>query len=423
MSVSILPYKSKLNNNSTSILSAFLVAPYVSSEVDVNLFFNSNVSVLEKDIILKTQILKRVKNKSLKFNIKPVYANENGLVIKGRVNTSLRSLKGFKVLLSSQENGILLTTHIKEGKSFEFNKLKLKKKSNYKLALLNAKGKLVKAGFYIYGDDVYKVDSLLVHSSQKNKIIDKKIIANLNINAYLIIDKTAEVLDEVIIKGKRTKGKVGNEVHPNNPKELGNGFAKNIEIRERDRMNNTVIEFLNNQLGVSASESTLGASVVIQRAAFNSITGDNQALIIFNGVQTNADILSGMRLHDVKNIKINALGAGYGVHGGSGVVVIDLKEGIEDRVTIPSNKYFLSSTDFGFSSSKPVYEAFNSVFSSKLSRSYFETLDWIPNVNLHPNSTQLLQVYKGTHQKIKLFINGMSDHGQLVYKVVEIPLK
>ena len=140
-------------------------------------------------------------------------------------------------------------------------------------------------------------------------------------------------------------------------------------------------------------------------------------------MQTTADVLIGMRLFDIKSIKVNAIGAGYGLRGVSGVVIIDVKRGKEDYSTAPNEKYFLSEIDFGFSFSTSEYEASNLIFNSTSSRSYYETLDWIPNVDLKPNSSNTIMVFKGKHKMIKLFINGMNTNGQLVYKVVNVSLE
>jgi hypothetical protein len=424
LSISVLPQQSKMNKNATHILSAFLAAPYLSFPVDANLFFKNTISEREKDILLQVQKIKTPRKVILTAESKPVYKKETGLSIRGKINTTSKNLKDHKVLLSSTENEIIVLTDIKTDQSFEFNHLNLKAQSNYKLALLNEKGEFVDAGFYLYKKENYKVDSLLVYSEQATKIIEKQVAANLNTNAYVIpIDKSSQLLNEIVIKGKSKGEKIVEELYPNMPNELGNGFSKKIEINEQDVLNNTVLEFLNNQPGVSTVESYTAASVVIHRSAFSSLTGSNEALIIFNGTPTDAKTLLGMSLEEVKSIKINALGAGYGLRGGKGVVIIELKKGMDAYVRKPNKYYFSSKIDLGFSSSDTTYEAFNSVFSSKLSRSHFETLDWVPNLDLQPDTTSILQVYRGTHKKLTLFINGMNNQGQLIYKEVNLNLK
>ncbi len=424
LSISVLPQQSKMNSNATHILSAFLAAPYLSSSVDVNLFFNSNISEREKDILLQVQKIKKPKKVILTTESKPVYKKETGLSIRGKINTSAKVLTKHKVLLSSTENEIIVLTDVKADQSFEFSHLNLKAQSNYKLALLNEKGAFVDAGFYLYKKETYKVDSLLVFSEKATKIIDQQAAANLNSNAFVIpIDKSSQLLNEVVVEGKRRKEKIVEELYPDTPNELGNGVSKNIVITEQDALNNTVLDFLDNIPGVTAEELVVGASVIVDRARYNTLTGSSEALIILNGVSIDVAILLEIRLEAVKSIKVNALGAGYGMRGMNGVVLIELKKGTDAYVRKPNKHYFTSKTDFGFSSSETAYEKFNSVFSSKLSRSHFETLDWVPNLNLQPDTTSILQVYSGTHKKLTLFINGMNNQGQLIYKEVNLSLK
>ena len=424
LSISVLPQHTKLNNNPTTILSEFLVNPYITSTLQSNLFFNNNLSDLEKDIFLQVHAKKRAKNGSNSSKLDPFFKKEYGLTIKGTINTSIKDLQNHKVLLSSTENKILLLAPVGPNKSFEFNQLSLKEKTNYKLALLDKKGKIVKASFYIYDLDKYKVDSLLVYSQPVFKTIENQEPIKLNTDDYILPkDQSIERLDEVTVYGKKRKDELIEEAYPNDPKELGNGFIQSITINDADRMNYSILEFLDNHPGISASEYGITASVIFMRAKYSTFNGNKEALILFNGAPIETNVLVGMRLNDVKSIKINISGAGYGLRGMAGVVSIESKNGTEQYKTIPNENLFLSEVDFGFTPSNIKFEAYPLIFSSKLSRSYYETLDWIPSFDLQPNTFNNLQVYKGTHQSLKLFINGMNDEGQLIYKVIDISIK
>ncbi|MCX7549901.1 hypothetical protein [Xanthomarina sp. F2636L] len=415
LSISVLPKDTKLITNASNILDAFLLDPYLKSN-------NHPITDLldaDLDILLQTQS-KQTGTHTFN-NSPPIYSNAKGLSIKGSINTEVKN--AYKVLLTSTENEILEVTEVKQDKSFLFSNLILKDSSDYKLALLDEKGAIVKAGIYVYKqNENYKADSLLIYNNEQFLTAKEKVEAIENTHTDDIIKKNTEILNEVVLQGKKREEFTGEYSYPNRPNLLGNGFTKDLHFDEVDEMNNTVIQFLNNQAGVVASEG-IGASVVITRATLDSFYDDTQALIILNGIPTDAESIAFLPLSEVESLGVNATGAGYGMRGNNGVVTIELKKGNNTYKRIPNPNYYRSTTDFGFTKSKPIYEASLLQFNSSTSRQFYETLDWIPNFNVLPNKANSLKIYKGEHKQIKLFINGMNSDGELFYKVLDVPIK
>lgn len=414
LSISVLPKDTKLNENSSNIIDAFLLKPYLKT----NIHSANHLADVDLDMLLQTQTKQTVKHT---FNKQPpIYLQTRGLSIKGRINTEFK--KNYKVLLTSTENEIIEVTDINPDKSFVFPNLIMRDSSNYKLAVLDEKGVIVKAGIYVYKQiENYKSDSLLVYN--KNQFLTTKEIVKEEMFIDYIDTKDSEILDEVLLMGKKRKEIQMDELYPNTLNELGNGFTQKLQFDEVDEMNNTVIQYLNNQSGVVAVERPMGASIIITRTTFDSFYDSTEALILLNGVPTDAESVAYLPLSEVASIKINASGAGYGTRGSNGVIFIDLKKGGENYKTTPNLNYYTSSTDFGFITSRPTFVASQLIFNSSTTSQFYETLDWIPNFNVLPNKSNTLKIYKGEHENIKLFINGMNNDGQLFCKVVDLPIK
>lgn len=413
LSISVLPKETKLNENASRIIEAFLLEPYLEKNVHtLTELFNADL-----DMLLQTQAKQTVKHNF--NNTPPIYPQTRGLSIKGRINTEVQ--KSYKVLLTSTENEIIEVAEIKPDKSFVFSNLIMRDSSNYKLAVLNEKGVIVKAGIYVYKQiENYKPDSLLVYNKNQLLTIREKIKEDTYID--FVDTKDSEILDEVLLLGKKRQDIQEEELYPNRPNQLGNGFTKQLQFDEIDESTHTVIQYLNRQPGIIATEG-LGASVVITRAAYDSFYDSTQALILLNGIPTEADTIAFIPLSEIESLTVNASGAGYGMRGSNGVVSVVLKTGYENYKTKPNLNFYSSTTDFGFIPSRPVFEASQLIFNSSATRQFYETLDWIPNFNVLPNKSNTLKIYKGEHENIKLFINGMNNDGQLFCKVVDLPIK
>lgn len=418
LSISVLPSKTKLNTNASNILDAFLLLPYLKNTLNKSYLNNPHLSHEDLDLLLQIQGKETIKNISTLKNNTPIFFPEKGVTIKGKVNATIK--ENYKIFLSSKKNGLLETTGINPDKTFEFKGLILKDSSDYKLALLNEKGMFEKAFFYIYKQSNYKPNDLLVVSEKAGISNTYQLKTTSKIADYKVYTN-AETLKEVVLYGKNHTEDSVEDAYPNNPNVLGNGFVKNIQFNEFDESSNTtILQFLNNQPGVKAADKLVGAYVIITRAIKDSFYDSVQALIILDGFPTEPDSLSYMSLSDFSSIKINASGAGYGLRGNNGVVIIESKKGVAYK-TIPNENYFNGTTDFGFTTSVSNFEASQLIYNTKGSQIYYETLDWFPNFKVQ--NTNSLRIYNGKHNAIKLFINGMTVNGQLITKVVNLNVK
>ena len=58
-----------------------------------------------------------------------------------------------------------------------------------------------------------------------------------------------------------------------------------------------------------------------------------------------------------------------------------------------------------------------------MSKTYFNSIDWIPNFTLNPNIKNSLKINLDNHKAIKLIINGFSQNGDLIFKEIDLSIE
>ncbi|WP_159021837.1 hypothetical protein [Formosa sp. L2A11] len=406
LSISVLPQDTKLNADASNIVEGFLLDPYVDKSVP------SGLSLSKTDLDVFLQVNKGATTTYQLNNDKPIFNIENGLEVKGVVNANIK--EDYKVMLSSTVNGILEVTKINSDKSFQFKNLVLKDSSDYKLSLINKKGGLLDATFYVYDSKSnYKPNDVLAYSKPDLKTTLKQ-AEPVNDSSELIY-RGSEVLETVNLEGNKA---VDDKRKPRVWQETASIRA--LEFSEVQESMYNVIQYLRIQptLFVSKGQGSMGQKYDI---GFRRKGGN--ALIVLNGALTYAGMLENIQLSDVASIRVSPTAYVYGYQGAMGAIYVDLKEAYEYDRGEAGHKYFVSNVDFGFTRPALDFERPLFTFNTKSSKQFYNTLDWIPNFDVSPNTSNSLQVYKGDHDKIKLFINGMNEKGEVFSEVVDVPVK
>jgi len=418
LSISVLPFKTKMNSNSSDIINSFLINPYINNnELNYSNLFKENLSSNDINVLLQTCSQKKLqKNTTAKYN------HENGITIKGNVNSNVTNLANYKVMLSSKANDLLIVTDIKD-KVFEFNNLLLKHPTKYKLGLISSKGEIIKSSFNISKNYTkYKIDSILNY--------DETIIAknndtkNINLSKNISITNENE-LEEVIIIAE--KEKYNFDYLLPDPKVLGSSSTKSIEIyKDIDKGNSNALELINGLAGVDVNlyrqedpviKSTRGPKT------FYAVHDAENVKVVLNGIPlSDISMLLNIDANDVEDIKLNASGAGYGLRGTNGIIFINTKKGvdIESSKNTPQANNIICDTEFGFSTNNDTYQEFKLSFLNQKINSYFNTINWFPNIIIKPNTTNHLKFGTKGYKNIKLIINGMNTKGDIIHKVFNI---
>ena len=422
LSVSVLPAATISYNNQHNIITEFQLKPYLK-ETGFGLAEYYNKTKGNKhsmDLLIQTAMNSNPVYGAVKTEKDLVFQPEHGVKIRGSINSKDKDLSKHQVMLSSTENNILLIKPLKGEKQFEFDSLMLAHPTKYKLALLNEKGQIEKAHFYIYKNyNTYRPDSLLTKSIPSYKNIGFETVYNLE-DEYVPLLMDEEVLDEVLIKAKIESNREVLEERITK-KVRAMGFTQ-IHIVDEKRFVGTNLAFYLRTLPrvfvVQDSRSVTimngrgpGAGALMKDENNNS--GVQLGYNIFLDeipINDHSELLY-MQMFDIAAVTVNAIGNVINIYSKTP----DLMKGIGET---KNPNLQISETEFGFST--PTEKFINSeiYFPNKTSEELYSTIDWIPNFYLNAKTPNYLTISTKKHQNIKLFINGMNANGQLVYKSV-----
>jgi len=429
ISVSVLPEETKVYNNTSNILTSFLVSPYIKSPSNkITQHINDKFSRDEYiDAIIQTLTRESAFSYKDLANSRLLFNNDNGITIKGSINTKIKDLSGYKVMLSSQENNLLLMSPI-DNKEFIFQNLLLYHPSNYKLALISETGDIKQASFFVY-NVLKKYKSNFNIENVKHSVNNAKLNSDLSQNEDSLNNpfpnyKNVEQLNEVVITTYRdkVKHKTDSIIYGDSfLKLLNTGFSQNYLIDEAVSEALDIIDFLTRLQGIKVVFGSLGNVSIQNRRGPTTFSGSQTMNVFLDGVSLNDDlsILIGLSARDFELVTVNSSGAGLGLAGSGGVINLQSKK---KNSTKRNNKSIIkeSETEFGFSKPSLQYVNPELEFQSQISRNYYETIDWIPNFSVIPRIDNYLKINVSNFKNIKLIINGFNENGDLFFD--EIPL-
>src|SRR5690606_15585721 len=248
--------------------------------------------------------------------------------ISGNVSTNMPNLYGYNVLLTSKENGLALMSPVEKDKKFYFNNLLLYHPTRFELALLGPTGRMVDANFEVEDQKLnYPLDSIF-DVKQKIVIKDKKDTVNsIDVDNQSNFVYEGERLNEVLIFGKKRKEVVVDDFPDfgiiNEPGELGNGFTRRKTKDRIECMGCTLFEYLDQFSELKTLRKYPdGFHLYFKSRGFNTLFGSIDALLIVNGVPSSLSVMADIMADDVKSVKLNRSGAGYGFQGSNGVILV-----------------------------------------------------------------------------------------------------
>lgn len=420
LSISILPQKTKTYNTNTTIISSFLLAPYLEKTLlHLPNFYQSDNPKINIDYLIKTT--KKNQTFPLKFKDNNISLPENGMTIKGNVSSNIKDLTSYKIMLSSEENGLLLIEPVGQSNSFSFENLVLSYPSKYKLALLDKSGKIVKTGFRIKNE--------LISYQPKKKLLKEiefsEFLSTSNSNEDINIDYSPTFFDDVnlletVNLSKKQKREEKLKKLGIKKEILNNGFS-NLYIIEQDQGLITVYDYLYRIPGIEVFGSNPNKEFTIRSIrGQGSFQGNNNMTIFVDGVLSDTEYLASRTLDDFIAINVNSSGAGAGAIGMGGVINFYTKQGKYAAYKTVTNKdIFVSETSIGFNLPTK-FENSQLSFINKISKEYFDTVGWFPNFNIKPNSKNHLTFYNNEIENFKIIINGIDTEGHLIFKIIDL---
>lgn len=424
LSISVLPEETKVYSNQNNILTDFLITPYINDKsTNSTSYFSNEMDLISFDHYLQTKTTKNLKTKVFPKNKSKEIKGENGLTISGNAIPTSKNETNLRVMLTSTENNIALVTRLKPNRSFAFDSLLLKQSSSYKLAIIDIHGKLLDAKFTLNKDKLnYRLDTISsinlknfeFKKETKNSNYYKKQSSSLN---------TVQELDAVVLKGKKKKIVMVDD-YPD-PTIAVSAMSKTYAINENKYASfNSVMDVIKDLPGVGVDNNSTTIKSLRGEKTFNGGSRNKEMAVYMNGVRvSDFNILREISATEILEVKVNASGAGYGLNGFGGVIILKTKFDSNYRQDFedPDSKYKTGMTQFGFSIPEKSFENHDLIFPTANSTKFYSTLDWIPNIDLLPNTDNLLTVFNEGNKDIKLIINGCNENGDLIYQTISIP--
>lgn len=119
----------------------------------------------------------------------------------------------------------------------------------------------------------------------------------------------------------------------------------------------------------------------------------------------------------VDYILVNGTGLGEGFFGAGGVIKIYTS--LDFVKSTKNNPFRQFEFPLTFSENKKFYVPKYNVYNNDFFEDY-GVIDWIPNCNIDNNGNLNFTVYNPANTRIKLFIEGITDTGDLVSEVMVV---
>lgn len=422
VSVSVLPEETKLYKNNNNIISSFLIDPYLKANNygAANLLSKKTINTNKLDYISKiattenTFPYKGLTTSSLH------YKNENGININGKVNTKIEDLSNYTVLLSSNENKLTEVSTIAKDHTFNFDKLNFEKSSNYSLALINEKGKIEKATFFVYNNYVdYRADNTLPQNLVYKNNAPVETEPTNNEYSSLPEYQDAEALDEILITANKKKKQLQLRQTLAKYNILGLGSSRVYKPEDSGFSNATILDYLQTLPSTTVVYNASGDISIQNNRGARTIndTGPRLLSVTVDGVlYTDLTLLSFRRVEEIEYVVLNINGAGYGPLYPNGVIHLVTRKGESGKPIVNNPKIQKSKIAFGFNDSKTKYEKPELQFTTQSSIDNYSTIDWVPNFEITPGTDNILKVNRQNYNNLKIIINGITEDGKPIYK-------
>jgi len=167
LSVCVLPSSTLVSNNNSTIVSTFLLSPYVKGEIENPRYYFSNTdreTLYDLDLLLLTQGWSKYSWYNI-FNNPPKLTHdfETGFNITGSLN-KYKHHKNNRLLLSSKENLLHVYSNIEDENHFNFKNLYLTDSTNINFSIEKENGQLLEPIVYFNISPLYTVDSININT-------------------------------------------------------------------------------------------------------------------------------------------------------------------------------------------------------------------------------------------------------------------
>jgi len=398
ISISVLPETTESYNPSHNILSNFYLKPHVKGDIENPHYYFHNMDRKKKyelDMLLLTQGWSRYEWNDI-FGSKPTIRHyfENGITISGRVNFPATGIDS--MLLHSTKNHAARFVKLDKDQKFELSGFFLEKDENIRFSYVSKNGNLKKPKMYLRFKVADKEDQIAEILLQENK--SSVATADFTIPKDFFYEK-AEALDTVVLKAENPRLAY---------KDRFMSDPQVTDITEEIYYNYyNVVQFLNLN-GFTAAQT--GGRVFISN---RSVRRGPPAVFLDNRLLRDPAkrILYNLSLSEIARIVIDTHSV-VPIVGGTadGIIKIYTRETPlfdfnDTYLSMKTNKFFTKGKEYY----APNYASYLNPMFQK-----YGTISWLPTVELNTETPTSFKIYDTYTKNITLFIEGISENGNLI---------
>ena len=411
LSMSVLPEQTISYTKNQTISSALLLDPFVNGYIENKPYYFKNPNRIvdyNLDLLLLTQGWSRYDwNRIFNNPPKKLYKRKDGLTQTVNINREI-SENVDKLLIYgtiyNKEKVLPLNTE----KSFTLENRYPLIGEKMEFSLIDSKQNFIRPKAVVGTQVRLDQDKL-----SKNQLLPplsnlRQLKLDLDQNRLYANFLEGELLDEVIVKAKKEEKKEAQNFTKN--------FKDNtIKVDEEIATTYPLLSDYLSYKGYLVTDNSGNFS--IRNLARTSINGSNSPVIYLNGVQLNdLSILGGSRTSDYEEIYIDKTGYGGGVQGTNGIIRLQSRQTAlftnsnSLKTEIPYSKFEIKK---GFEPPKIFYMPEYAFFQTE-SFQQVGTIAWFSDVVIEKNKTVELEIYDTGLYKFNLFIEGISESGDII---------
>lgn len=403
VSISVLPEMTESYNPDHNIVSNFYLKSHIKSTVENAQYYFRDMNRKKKyelDILLVTQGWSRY-NWDTIFGDKPngLHRFENGIVINGTVNRPKSGID--RLFLYATKNHSARFIELDKDQKFTITNLFLEEGEEIRFSYMDKKGIFKKPSVYLRCDIFNGEDSVSKTDLKENNTSPSN-SADFRLPENFFYDNS-EQLDAVVIKANKKKEK--------RDPILIHGTVTNITEKEYYRYPR-ITDFIQNN-GFDVYEDFGQVSITLRRRV--SLGKNPSPAVFLDNVQIRSlNILYNYSMANVEKIVIDKSGLGLGMRGAGGVIKIFTRTTPLFATDGSTNKMYTSDAPpFTFTTAKEYYTP---KYSSYLNSTFekYGAISWIPELKLTKTQATNFKVYNTKTKNITLFIEGITESGDLI---------
>ncbi|MEB3345808.1 hypothetical protein U6A24_10065 [Aquimarina gracilis] len=401
LSISILPEDSKAYTDDKSIISNFLLLPYLKTPTNNLSTFLKNIGhykLNELDVILLAHGWSRYKWEHI-FKEPPMkkFDFERGIDIKGTVLNDIDPLND-QIVIYQPSSGNFITTNITADKKFELKNQYLLKKEVLNIGIIDGKSLKNKPSIQLDFFPKVQKDSIILAAFNPNHFHFRNTSPE-DSSAFEIIDNENIInLESVIISQRKKVAKL-----TRNPKLISSIFeGKKIDttdIKKYVRLSNLI-----RRLGFRISSNAVNGTFSI----LPKTTGHYPPIVIIDDFRVESYNVNDMLLNSLDEIYYENFGM-YGSNGGT--IYIYQKHG---RSMTRDQKKMVKKISLEGYEKPEIY--FNPKLNSNIDKTFtnFGHIHWVPNITLGNGKNKYITFPHYNLKSAKILIEGFTQDGKLI---------